>query len=453
VSDSPFHVPSFINSHRLGAAQCVIVALCGLVMFLDGFDTQAISYIAPVLAKEWGISRGLLGPIFSSALVGLMVGYLLLSPLSDRFGHRRLMLISTTAFGLLTLATVFVTSVPQLVVLRLLTGIALGSVIPSAVAITTEYSPKRLRASFVLVIYCGFSLGFVAAGVAAASLIPGFGWRSLLWVGAVTPLMVAALAYFYLPESIDFLIRIVAERAEIWGILKRLDCSLPAQAPLAFSTDVEERRSAIASLFQSNRAIGTLALWIVYILNLGLFYALQSWLPSILTNLGFPLSTVATTTSLTTVGGIVAAFVVGPAMDLLGPYGSLATLYLAGVVFVALMGFAVHSSTMVLLIAAFLAGLCISGGQKSVIALTAIFYPAPIRSTGVGWALGIGRLGGIGGPLLIGLLLGLKITVTALFFAAAVPMLISAILIGFIGQRYRANSRVAANRGLLQQAE
>ena len=170
-----FHVPAFINEKPIGASQYIITLLCGLVMFLDGFDTQSISYMAPQIAKEWGLSREVLGPIFSSALTGLMVGYLFLSPLSDRFGHRRMMLVSTIAFAVTTLITAFATNVTELIVLRFVTGLFLGSAIPSAVALTGEYSPKRLRATFVLIIYCGFSLGFVAAGALAAWMLPLYG--------------------------------------------------------------------------------------------------------------------------------------------------------------------------------------------------------------------------------------------------------------------------------------
>jgi len=138
-TEDAFDVPAFINSRPIGAIQYGIVVLCGLVMFLDGLDTQAISYMAPMISKEWGLSREVLGPIFSSALTGLMFGYLVLSPLSDRFGHRRLILFSTVTFGLLTLVTLVATNVRELMVLRFLTGIALGAAIPSTVALTTEY--------------------------------------------------------------------------------------------------------------------------------------------------------------------------------------------------------------------------------------------------------------------------------------------------------------------------
>jgi AAHS family 4-hydroxybenzoate transporter-like MFS transporter len=405
-------------------------------MFLDGFDTQAISYMAPSIAKQWGLSKELLGPIFSSALTGLMVGYLLVSPLSDRFGHRKLVVISTFAFAVLTFATIFATNVTELIGLRFFTGIALGSVIPSAIALTTEYSPARLRATFVLAIYCGFSLGFVAAGAVAAWAIPEYGWRSMLWIGAAAPLIVAILALLFLPESMDFLIRTKARPESVWRVVRRVDGALPVHAPTQFIIDVVEQRSAVGSLFSSGRAAGTFVIWIVFMLNLAEFYALQSWLPSILSNVGYSLNTVALATTMTTVGGIVAAFAIGPAMDRMGPYSSLATVYLAGVLFVILFGYSIGGPGWLLLVTAFCAGFCISGGQKSVIALAAIYYPTPIRSTGVGWALGIGRLGGIGGPLLIGVLLTYQFSAQHILYAAALPMLLAGLLVALLGRWY-----------------
>jgi AAHS family 4-hydroxybenzoate transporter-like MFS transporter len=446
---STFHVPAFINEKPVGSWQYVVTLLCGLVMFLDGFDTQAISYMAPDIAKEWGLSRAVLGPIFSAALTGLMAGYLVLSPLSDRFGHRRIMLLSTLAFGVVTLITAFASNVTELIGLRFVTGLFLGAAIPSAVALTGEYSPKRFRATFVLAIYCGFSLGFVAVGAIAAWLLPLYGWRSLLWVGAAAPLILSVFLYLLLPESLDFLVRTKADGRDIWRILRHVDPAIPDSAPSSFTTEEKESKGAIASLFSSGRALGTIVLWIVFFLNLAEFYALQSWLPTILTNLNYPLSSVALATTLTTVGGIVIALVIGPAMDRLGPFRSLAVLYFSGVAFVALMGAALSRPEWVLMVATFFAGCCVSGGQKSVIALAAVFYPAPIRSTGVGWALGIGRLGGIGGPLLIGLLLSWHLTPASLFYAASLPMLVAGVLVAILGLRY-GRAAVSQERVLME---
>ena len=203
----------------------------------------------------------------------------------------------------------------ELIVLRFVTGLFLGSAIPSAVALTGEYSPKRLRATFVLIIYCGFSLGFVAAGALAAWMLPLYGWRSLLWVGAVAPLTLAIFLFLFLHESVDFLVRTKAKPHRIWYILRRVDPALPEAAPRSFTTEEKEVGSAVGSLFTSGRTLGTVVLWIIFFLNLAEFYALQSWLPTILTNLHYPLTSVALATTLTTVGGIVIAIVIGPAMD------------------------------------------------------------------------------------------------------------------------------------------
>ena len=436
------HVPDIINGKKVGAFQYLIVSMCGLVMFLDGFDTQAISYMAPWIAKEWNLSRELLGLIFSSALTGLMAGYLVLSPLSDRFGHRRMLLVSTVTFGLFTLTALFAAGATEFIALRFLAGLGMGAAIPSAVALTSEYSPQRLRASSVLGIYCGFSLGFVAAGVAAASVLPVYGWRSLLWIGGLAPLVLAVVLFLRLPESLDFLVRFGADRDRIWNLLCRINPRLTKVGDAAaFTTDQENRRGAVRGIFQSGRAPGTLLLWFVFIINLAEFYALQSWLPTILTNLHYSISTIALATSLTTTGGIVAAFVVGPAMDRLGSYGSLGIVYLGGVIFVALIGASLTQPEWVLLTTAFFAGFCVSGGQKSVIALAAVFYPAPVRSTGVGWALGIGRIGGILGPWLFGILLGWNLTPSRVLYSASVPMLLAAAAVMLMGRFYRAGTK------------
>jgi AAHS family 4-hydroxybenzoate transporter-like MFS transporter len=340
------------------------------------------------------------------------------------------------------LASVWVDNVTELMILRFITGVGLGAAAPSAIAMTGEYSPKRFRATFVLAIYCGFSLGFIAAGLAANWFIPHYGWRSMFWIGALAPLMLVPVLIRFLPESMVFMIhrKVTAER--ILKIFRKIDPTIARQKKPTFIVDALEQgqgqgqRGALASLFTRDRVLGTVLLWLVFAINLGEFYALQSWLPSIMTGLNYPMSTVVMATTLTTVGGIAAAFITGPSMDRLGAYKTLGILYLVGFVCVALTGLAFKSPLWMLLTANFLAGCCISGGQKSLIALAAVFYPAPIRSTGVGWALGIGRIGGITGPIVVGAALGMGWSPSAVFYAMAVPMLIAGLLVLFLGRRY-----------------
>jgi MFS transporter, AAHS family, 4-hydroxybenzoate transporter len=434
----PLRLPDFVDERRVSRFQYGVITLCGLVMFLDGFDTQAISYMAPHIAEEWGLPRAVLGPIFSSALVGLMIGYLVLSPLSDRFGHKRVIVVATTAFSLCTLAAIWAGGVTELMVLRFLTGLGLGAAAPSCVAMTGEFSPKRLRATFVLAIYCGFSLGFVVAGLVAGWLIPLYGWRSMFWVGAIVPLLLVPLLLRHLPESPVFMVRRGHDPQRIHRVFRRVDPSLaPEETPrFEVPSDDTGRRAAVSSLFTRNRVLGTVLLWLVFAINLGEFYALQSWLPTILTGLDHDMSVVVAATTLTTVGGIAAAFVTGPAMDRVGAYRTLGVFYLAGAVFVAGTGIALGAPLWVLMVATFLAGCAISGGQKSLIALAAVFYPASMRSTGVGWALGVGRVGGILGPIVVGAALAADWSVRTVFFVMGVPVLLAGLAVLVLDRRY-----------------
>jgi AAHS family 4-hydroxybenzoate transporter-like MFS transporter len=441
MKSNPIEASEIFDNKKVSGFQYLVVALCGLVMFIDGFDTQAISYIMPLLAKDWGIPAGMMGTIFSSTLIGLMVGYLALSPLSDRFGHRRVIIAATFFFGLSTLLTMMATNVPELLALRFLTGLGLGAAAPSAIALTGEYSPKRLRASFVLAIYCGFSLGFVAAGFAAGALLAPFGWKSLLWVGGIAPMVLAVLLFFVLPESLAFLGRRPQDREQLRAILRRIDPALAANLdsmPVAAQGSV--RRAAIASLFKDGYTTGTVLLWLVFFLNLAAFYFMQSWLPTVLGKLDYPMQMIVWMTSLSTVGGIVAAFVVGPSMDRIGPYLSLGVLYLCGAVAMVFTATALSAAPWVLMTAVFFGGFCVSGGQKSAIALGAVFYPGTIRSTGLGWALGIGRLGGIAGPAVAGLLIGAGWLPANLFYLAAVMMLCAGVAVFAMGHRYGARA-------------
>lgn len=434
----------FVDGKRVSPFQYGTVVLCGLVMFFDGFDTQAINYLAPHIAKDWGLKVAVLGPIFSSALVGLMIGYLVLSPLSDRFGHRRLVIAGTALFALASLVSVWVGGVAELVVLRLITGIGLGAAAPSAVALTAEYTPKRLRASFVLAIYCGFSLGFVVAGVVSGWLVPTAGWRSVFLVGALAPLVIIPLMLKFLPESLVFLVGRGANSARAYRLCRRIDPALPAETqPVTVDAAEAGGRVKLKALLANGGVLSTVLLWVVFAVNLGEFYALQSWLPTMLTDLGFANGTVVTATSLTTVGGIVVALVVGPAMDRLGAFGSLGALFVVGAVFLAVTGPAFHAPVWLLLAAMFLVGCGVSGGQKALIALAAVVYPVNIRSTGVGWALGIGRLGGILGPLVVGAAVAAAWSPAAIFLALSGPMLVCAVLILYLGRRARRTAEVA----------
>ncbi|TCK33288.1 AAHS family 4-hydroxybenzoate transporter-like MFS transporter [Paraburkholderia sp. BL8N3] len=441
------HVTDIIEKQRIGVNQCVVVILCALLMFLDGFDTQAISYIVPVLSKQWHLPREILGSIFSAALVGLMVGYLVISPLSGRFGHKRMMVVSTVFFALFTLLTVFAANVTELIALRFLTGIGLGAAAPSAVALTCELAPKRVRATFVLLVYCGYSLGFVVAGFTAGMLLPTFGWQSLMIAGAAAPLLLTIPLALMLPESMSFLQKCPdgdeRTRATILRLFPRANIPEGSRFVLEGQSDV---RSGVRALFKGKMSIGTFLLWSVFFLNLAEFYFLQSWLPTMLTGLNHPVATVVWITALPTIAGVLSAVPLGLAMDRVGPYVTLTVLYVAGCLFMLMVAGTFASETWLLMVAVFCAGFCISGGQKSVIALAAVYYPSSLRSTGVGWALGIGRFGGIAGPLLVGFMYSAQWTPAEIFRIAAAPVLVAGLAVYLMGRLSRECAEVSTTR-------
>src|SRR5471032_1782860 len=222
MGTSPVDVADFIDTQPVGGFQLRLLLTCAAVLFLDGFDTQAIGFVAPALAREWDVSKGALGPVFSAGLFGLIIGALLFGPLADRIGRKKIIIFSTLAFGIGALVTAFVQDVNTLLAIRFLTGLGLGGAMPNAIALTSEFNPRRRRATMVMIMFCGFSVGAALGGLLAAALIPQFGWRSVFIVGGIAPLLLVPILVLRLPESVRFLAltgRANARVAELLGLI------------------------------------------------------------------------------------------------------------------------------------------------------------------------------------------------------------------------------------------
>jgi AAHS family 4-hydroxybenzoate transporter-like MFS transporter len=423
---SPVDVAQFIDRQPVGGFQIRLLLTCAAVLFLDGFDTQAIGYVAPALAKEWGLTKAALGPVFSAGLFGLMIGALLFGPLADRVGRKKIIIFSTLAFGIGTLATSFIQDVNTLLAIRFLTGLGLGGAMPNAVAMTSEFSPHRRRATMVMIMFCGFSVGAALGGLLAAALIPQFGWRSVFVVGGVAPLLLVPILALRLPESVRFLAltgRAHQRVAELLGFISPKAVFAPATQFV-----VNEPRLAgipVLHLFRSGRTPVTLLLWVVFFMSLLDLYFLSNWLPTVLNDLGASVSESAAIGSMLQVGGVVGTFALGSVIDRFS-FRALALVYFIAVFAVGAIGQLGHSVVLVTM-AIFAAGFCIVGGQIAANALAATFYPTAVRATGVGWALGIGRVGSIVGPLVGGALLTMKWSTGSVFMAAAAAALCAAL--------------------------
>ncbi len=426
-------IVDFIDRRPIGGFQIGVLLTCAAVLFLDGFDTQAIGYVAPALAKEWGLTKGTLGPVFSAGLFGLMIGALVFGPLADHVGRKTIILFSTLAFGLGALGTAFAWDVNSLLAIRFLTGLGLGGAMPNAIATTSEFSPKRRRATMVMIMFCGFSIGAALGGLLAADLIPRFGWRSVFAVGGIAPLVMLPILALRLPESVRFLALRGDASVRVAELLKKVS---PATA---FAPDaqfvVHESRLAgipVAHLFREGRTPVTLLLWVAFFMGLLDIYFLANWLPTVLNDLGASVSEAAVIGSMLQVGGVVGTLALGSVVDRFS-FRALGFTYFVGVFAVAAIGQVGHSAALVG-VAIFAAGFCIIGGQIAANGLTAGYYPTAVRATGVGWALGMGRIGSIVGPLVGGLLLSAKWSTASVFLAAAGAALCAALVCFALGR-------------------
>src|SRR6195952_1674204 len=436
---APVDVAEFIDQQPVGGFQVGLLLTCAAVLFLDGFDTQAIGYVAPAVAKEWSLTKAALGPVFSAGLFGLMIGALVFGPLADRIGRKKIIIFSTLAFGLGTLATAFVQDVGTLLAIRFLTGLGLGGAMPNAVAMTSEFSPHRRRATMVMIMFCGFSVGAALGGLLAAALIPQFGWRSVFVVGGVAPLLLAPILALRLPESVRFLALTGRAHQHVAELLNRINPKA-AFAPGTLFAVYEPHLAGLTvlHLFRDGRTLATLLLWVVFFMRLLDLYFLSNWLPTVLNDLGASVSSAAVIGSMLQVGGVVGTFALGSVIDRFS-FRALALVYFIAVFAVGAIGQLGHSVVFVTM-AIFAAGFCIVGGQIAANALAAGFYPTSVRATGVGWALGIGRVGSIVGPLIGGALLSAKWSTASVFEAAAGAALCAALAAFSL-------SRVASIRG------
>ncbi len=422
-----------IDGHPIGSFQIKLILLCGLVAMLDGFDTQSIGFVAPIIAPALGININAFGPIFSSNLIGMAIGAMVLGPLADRVGRKAIITLSTFAFGLFSLLTILVDSSASLMTYRFFTGLGLGAAMPNIIALTAEYAPKRARAWLVTIMFTGFPLGAVIGGIISAQMVPVFGWKSVFLLGGASPILLAILLVASLPESIRFLVSKGRDTEKVSVILKKIAANISCPPGQTFSIPEKKLESvSVSHLFSEGRALGTLLLWVPFFMNLLLLFFMYNWLPAVLQQAGFPITKAIIATVLFNVGGIIGGLIQARIADRKGPFGVLGAAYAVGAIFIAIIGM-VGSSVPLIMASVFAAGFCVVGAQFGANSLAASFYPTAVRATGIGWALGIGRVGSIVGPLIGGALMSLHWDFSNLFLIAAVPAACGAVAILTLG--------------------
>jgi MFS transporter, AAHS family, 4-hydroxybenzoate transporter len=431
------NVTKLIDERGFGRFQFLVALWCGFLVIIDGFDIGTTAYVIPVMAPQWHVSPAGFGPVFLSTLMGVLFGTLAAGPLADRFGRKRVALAAVATFGSFELATLLVGAITPFIVVRFLTGLGIGALMPISIALTAEYAPTRIRTTMTAIMYLGFPVGVGSGGFIAAEIIPRFGWQSMFVIGGAVPLILLPLAALALPESIRFLVVRGDRPGEVARLLNKLTGNRDYSAADSY-TIAEERTHGfpVKQLFAENRGVNTALLWTAFFCNLLIIYSLNAWLPTVLKETGVPLATTFRLTGALSWGGVVSILLLGPVVDRLGATGVVTCLFIGAAIAVIGIGWA-GGSVPLLALSIVAAGGCITAGQSFCNILAAALYPTTMRSTGIAWALGIGRAGTMLGPIVGSVMLAAKLAPAAILYSTAIPATIAAIAILLLGRRLR----------------
>jgi MFS transporter, AAHS family, 4-hydroxybenzoate transporter len=430
------NVVELIDRQKISWFQLRIVLLGALALALDGFDNQAIAYVAPALKVAWHLRGGALGPVFSAGVIGVGLGSILIGPFADRFGRMRVLLFTVLFFALFSLLIAQARSIGALLLLRFCIGLGLGAVIPLVVVLCNEYAPQRHRAKMVTFMTCGYAIGAAGGGLLTVRLLPVFGWASVFYVGAGMPMLLAVALWFWMPESIRFLTLQAGASARVAAILRQINPELQFGPNTRFHMltaehDPATRQNALTQLhelFSEHRAVITMLLWICLFMNLIVLNFLNNWLPTLVIATGLPAPQALRAATALQFGGIFGIVGMGVLADRFGYYKVLAAVFAVGAAVIAVIGL-VGASLSGLLATIFIAGFTVIGSQMTLAALSATLYPTRIRATGSSWAFGVGRLCSIVGPLLGGIMITQHWATTTIFYIAAVPMLCAMLVV------------------------
>ena len=351
-----------------------------------------------------------------------MIAAMLAGPIADRWGRKWPIIISTITLAVFSLLTAFATSFNEFLIYRFLTGLGLGGALPNVVALSSEYVPKRLMAVLVAVLFCGLPLGGFVCGMLSSAMLPLWGWQSVFYVGGILPFVLSLFLILRLPESVQFLSQRKADPQQIVRLLTPIAPELAERREgISFSAPAVKRSGvSVKFLFKENRAAGTVLLWIPNFMNLLLMYVILNWLPKLLISAGMSESEGVIATSFFSLGGILGTFSEGFLIKSGGPKRILSIQFGLCGLLIAAIAMATDIWALVIILA-FLLGFLVIGAQAGLNVLAAQFYPTFVRSTGVGWALGMGRIGSIIGPITAGMLISSAWLPWQILLAGAVP--------------------------------
>lgn len=433
-----------IDHAQLKAIHWRVILLSALIIIFDGYDLVIYGVALPKLMVEWQIDTITAGFLGSIALFGMMFGAIIFGSLSDKletygFSRKKLIILCICLFSSFTFLCGYASNPQSFGIFRFLAGLGLGGVMPNVIALMTEYAPKKLRATLVSLMFSGYAVGGMCSALLGMWLVPHFGWKIMFLLGGV-PLLLIPMIWLLLPESIDYLVR-RKKNEKAFQVLKQIDSSLTYNAQTQISLHHENQttsKTPVKDLFSEGRGPITLLFWGSVFMALVLVYALGNWLPKLMVEAGYDLSTSLVFLLALNIGGMLGAIGGGYLADRFNLAKVLCTLFFSGAIALFLLSYSLP--TFVLYICIAIAGAASIGGQILLLAYMSQFYSSNIRATGLGMALGVGRLGAILGPILCGWLLSLSLPINYNFIALSIPCIIAVLSVSMIYYRLKKKS-------------
>ncbi|ENX08413.1 MFS transporter [Acinetobacter variabilis] len=442
MSTNKVNINTLIDEAKFTPFHWGVLIWCLLIIIFDGYDLVIYGVALPLLMQEWSLSAVQAGMLASTALFGMMFGAMSFGTLSDKLGRKKTIMICVAIFSGFTFIGAFATSPVEFGILRFLAGLGIGGVMPNVVALMTEYAPKRIRSTLVALMFSGYAIGGMTSALLGAWLVPQFGWQIMFYIAGV-PLLALPLIWKFLPESLMYL-TVRNQTVEARNIIKKIS---PAQDVTENSqfvlNEVKKGDEApLKALFQKGRTFSTFMFWIAFFMCLLMVYALGSWLPKLMIQAGYSLGASMIFLFALNIGGMIGAIGGGYLADRFHIKKVLTIMFLCGAASLILLGY--NSPQFVLYSLIAVAGAATIGSQILLYTFVAQYYPSTVRSTGMGWASGIGRIGAIVGPVLTGALLTMNLPHQMNFFAIAIPGLIAALAIFLVNLKMSVEGQALA---------
>ncbi|VTX79781.1 Gentisate transporter [Acinetobacter junii] len=438
-----------IDNAKFSLFHWKVLVWCLLIIIFDGYDLVIYGVALPLLMQQWSLTAVQAGLLASAALFGMMFGAMIFGTLSDRLGRKKTIMICVTLFSGFTFLGAFATNPVEFAILRFIAGLGIGGVMPNVVALMTEYAPKKIRSTLVAIMFSGYAIGGMTSALLGAWLVKDMGWQIMFLIAGITLLMLPII-WKFLPESLAFLIKSGKEE-QAKQIINKL---LPTQdihqnTQLVFNENIHHE-APVKALFQDGRAFSTFMFWIAFFMCLLMVYALGSWLPKLMLQAGYSLGASMLFLFALNIGGMVGAIGGGALADRFHLKPVITSMFVIGAAALILLGF--NSPQIVLYSLIALAGAATIGSQILLYTFVAQFYPTTVRSTGMGWASGIGRIGAIIGPVLTGALLTFELPHQMNFLAIAIPGVIAAFAIFLVNLKVSVNVPESSKSTLQTQA-